>query len=93
MFETLIFFGVVVLTQIIKKHVAPKWGDTGVHILTFVLALVGVGVYQYATANPAFMEVLMQALNYLALAVAVYEIILKKIGFKSTKEQSQGDMR
>lgn len=93
MFETLIFFGVVVLTQIIKKYVAPKFGDTGVHILTFVLALVGVGIYQYATANPDFMAVLMQALNYLALAVAVYEIILKKIGFRSSSRQLEGDMR
>lgn len=93
MFETLIFFGVVVLTQITKKYIVPKWGATGLHIFTFALALVGVGIYQYATANPEFMEVLLYALNYLALAVAVYEIILKKLGVKSTEEKLAEDNR
>lgn len=93
MFESLIFIGVVILTQFVKKYVSPRFGDTGVHVVTFVVALVGLGIYQYATANPAFMELLMEALSFLAGAVAVYEIILKKIGFKSSTQQIEGDLR
>ena len=93
MFETLIFFGVLILTQVTKKYVFPAFGATGVHVLTFVIALIGVGVYQYATANPAFMDILVQALNYLAGAVAVYEVILKKIGAQSVSAQIESDMR
>ena len=35
MFETLIFAGTVFLTQVVKKYVYPKFGATGVHIVTF----------------------------------------------------------
>lgn len=87
MYESLILLGVVVLTQLIKKYVYPKFGDTGVHVLTFVLALIGVGVYQYALHHVEFKELLIQALNFLVLAVAIYEVILKKIGFKSAPEK------
>jgi hypothetical protein len=93
MFETLIFFGVLLLTQVTKKYIFPTFGSTGVHVLTFVIALIGVGMYQYATANPGFMAVLMESLQYLAGAVAVYEIILKKIGVKSVSSQIESDMR
>lgn len=87
MYESLILLGVIILTQFIKKYVYPKFGDTGVHVLTFVLALIGVGVYQYAAHNVEFKELLIQALNFLVLAVAIYEVILKKIGFKSAPEK------
>jgi len=86
MFETLIFVGVVLLTQVVKGYVYPKWGNTGVHVLTFAISLVGLGIYQYAVANPSFMELLVDALQFLAGAIALYEVILKKIGFNSAPE-------
>lgn len=93
MFESLIFVGVILLTQIIKKYVYPMWGDTGVHALIFILSLIGLGVYEYAQYNPEFMDVLVWALGYLAGAVALYEVILKKIGFKSSTTQLEDDQR
>lgn len=93
MFESLIFVGVVLVTQFIKKYVYPKWGDTGVHVLIFTLSLIGLGVYEYAQYNPAFMDVLVWSLGYLAGAVALYEVILKKIGFKSSTTQLEDDQR
>lgn len=91
MFEVVIFFGVVLLTQLIKKYVFPKFGDTGVHILTFVLAAIGVGIYQVAMQNPDVMDWIIKAIQYLALAITVYEVILSKIGFNSAKKQIQND--
>lgn len=79
--------GTLLLTQIVKKYVYPKFGSTGVHILTFIIAAIGVGIQQYAQTNVEFKELLLQGLNYLVLAVAVYEVILKKIGFKSAQEK------
>lgn len=87
MYEVLILLGTLLLTQFVKKYVYPKFGSTGVHILTFVIATIGVGIYQYAQTNIEFKELLLAGLNYLVVAVAVYEVILKKIGFKSAQEK------
>lgn len=86
MYETIIFIAVVGLTQFIKKYVHPKFGNTGVHVLTFVLALIGVGIYQATISYPNFGLIVTDALTYLVSTVAIYEIILKKVGFKSSKE-------
>jgi len=93
MYATLIFIGTVLLTQIVKKHVFPRFGATGVHALTFTIALVGLGIYEYAQINPAFMDVIVWALGYLAGAVAIYEVILKKIGMPSATTQLENDQR
>ncbi len=85
MYETIIFMAVVLLTQFIKGTVFPRFGKTGVHIVTFTIAVIGLGIYQWAQADASVMEILMQALQFLAGAIAVYEIILSKIGFKDTK--------
>ena len=93
MFETLIFAGTVLFTQAVKKYIYPRFGGTGVHIATFTVALVGLGVYQYAQINPSFMEALVWALGYLAGAIAIYEVILKKIGFQSSATLLENDQR
>jgi len=87
MYESLILIGIVILTQITKRYVYPKFGSFGIHALTFILALIGVGVYQYAQANVDFKEILMQALNFLVVAVAVYEVILKRLGVESVTKK------
>lgn len=93
MYQTLIFFGVVILTQAVKKFIYPRFGATGVHVTTFALALIGLGVYEYAQYNPQFMDALVWALGYLSGAVALYEVILKRIGFKSSAELLENDLR
>lgn len=83
MYEIIIGTGVIILTQIIKNKVYPKYGTTGVHILTFTLALIGVAIYRYAMSDPYIYDLIREALQYLALSITIYEVILKKIGFKS----------
>lgn len=85
MYETLIFIAVVLLTQFIKAFVYPRFGKTGVHMLTFVIALVGLGIYQWAQADPSVMEWLVRAGQFLVGTIALYEVILSRIGFSDTK--------
>lgn len=79
--ELLIAFGVNVLTSFIKGWVKPKFGNLGVHAVVFVLAVAGVFGWEYISAVPAWKEVALSALETLAYAVAIYEVILKRIGF------------
>lgn len=85
MYETLIFVAVVLLTQFIKATVYPKFGKTGVHVLTFSLALIGLGIYQWAQADPSVMDWLVRAGQFLVGTIALYEVILSKVGFNDTK--------
>lgn len=89
MFETVIVFAIVIFTQLTKGFIYPKFGNTGVHVAAFIVAMIGVGIYQIALSNPSIMEWVLSALTYLALAISIYEIILSKIGFTSAKEQTE----
>jgi len=86
MYEIIIATGVIVLTQLIKNKVYPRFGTTGVHILIFTLSAIGVVIYQFTLVDPSFAGIVTQALGYLATAITVYEVILKKIGFKTAKD-------
>lgn len=86
MFEAVIILSVTVLSQLMKKYVYPKYGKTGVHVVTFVLALVFSGMYYATQSNPEFLEIMLSAGKVLVYAVGVYEVILKRIGFQSGKE-------
>lgn len=82
MYELLIVAGTVLLTQITKKYIYPRYGSTGVHVFAFLIALFGVAIYQYSLYNEVFANAMNYALKFLLISVAVYEIILKRIGFK-----------
>jgi heme A synthase len=79
--EALIIIAISLATSILKKFIVPKFGEIGVHITIFLIALIGTGVYTYGSANPSFMEVIQSALAFLIATVGVYEILLKKINF------------
>ncbi len=73
-------FGIIVLTNLLKKFIKPKFGNTGIHIFTFflcVLYTVGLGLYYHM---PGFKELVLEALSYLAICIATYEVVLKKLG-------------
>lgn len=78
MIATLIVLGMLVLTQIVKQFIAPKWGDTGVHIFIGVVALIIVVVQALVTYYPGFGALLLEAGKYLLATVGTYEVILKK---------------
>lgn len=86
MYEALIVLGIVVLTQVIKRYVQPKFGTIGVHVLVLVLALIGVAIYNQTLADPNFAEFVTKTLQYLASAIAAYEVIIKRLGFSSFKD-------
>lgn len=79
--ELLIAFGITLLTQLIKKFVYPKFGSYGVHALIFILSLAGVSVYYFVYTIPEWQVIIQKAIQTLAYSVAIYEIILKKVGF------------
>ena len=79
--ELLIAFGVTLLTQFVKGFVFKRWGAYGVYAVVFALALGGTVVYQYVYSIPEWKVIITHALETLAYAVALYEVILSKIGF------------
>lgn len=88
MFETLSIVGLVVLGQITKKFILPRWGNTGLQVFLFVVAMGVVGVKSAMTVYPGLKEVLIQAGTYLAGAIALYEVLVSKIGDAIKGEQS-----
>lgn len=80
MLETsLIVFGIFVLTQIVKRFIAPKFGPTGIHIFVFIVSLIVVGVQVATSYYPGLGEVLLMAGKYLAATLALYEIVWKRL--------------
>lgn len=78
MFTTLSVLGINVLAQLSKKLV-EKYGETAVHAMIFILAVVIVGIKAFIDGNPQYKAILVQAGVILGSAVALYEILLKKI--------------
>lgn len=81
MYTTLIVLSIVVLTQVTKQYIYPKWGNTGVHAFIFILGIIGAGIYEYAIYNNVFHDIIIKGLDLMLLAVGIYETILSKIGF------------
>ncbi len=79
MWTTLSILGLNALTGLCKKWIKPKWGEVGVHAFIFVIALIGTGIYQLYTKSFEVKMLIEQSAVYLMAAVALYEIILKKI--------------
>ena len=79
MFTTLSVLGVFILTEICKKYIKPKFGDTGIHIFAFLVALVIVLVKGFATTYPTFGAMLITAGQYLIGSLALYKIIVKPL--------------
>ena len=77
--ESLLFGAIITaLTQILKKWIKPKFGTAGVLIVVIILSAVVALVRWYSQFLPA--EFIQSVLQIVAYAVAVYEIIVKRIG-------------
>jgi hypothetical protein len=85
--EILIAFVANLFAQFVKGYVAKKWGDYGVYAVVFIVALIGTVIYKYVYTIPEWQVIITNALETLAYSVAMYEVILKRIGFadKRTK--------
>lgn len=78
MFTTLSILGINILTQL-SKRLVERYGKTAVHALIFILAVIIVTINSLVEGNPEYLAILKQAGTILAGAVALYEILLKKI--------------
>lgn len=74
-------FALSLLTQFVKNIVFPKYGATGVHILMFILACLGVVCVGLYTSMPSVAKIIEEGLALLASAIAMYEVLLSKLGF------------
>lgn len=79
MLTGIVIFGTLLLTQVVKKYIQPKFGATGVHVFIFGVAAIYTLICAIAAQEPSFMEFLQKALSFLAATIASYEILLKKI--------------
>lgn len=86
-YEALAVIALGLFAQFVKKYVYPAAGSAGVHGLVFMVALVGVGVWQAAQSDPSIMIMLRDAGAYLLATVGLYEVIMKRIGFKSIRSE------
>lgn len=85
--ELLIAFVANIFAQFVKDYVAKKFGDFGVYAVVFAIALIGVVIYKYVYSIPEWQVIITNALETLAYSVAMYEVILKRIGFASKSEK------
>lgn len=74
-----IVFAVNVLSSILKRVVAPKWGTFGTQVVVFVLALIGALYFTLQGSFPGIVDWVKQGLQIFALAVTLYEVILSRI--------------
>jgi len=76
--EVLLYsFLLMLLTQIVKRWIQPKFGSIGVHLFVLLIAIVIASVQWYAQYLPQyFLETI---LSIYALAVGWYEILIKRL--------------
>jgi hypothetical protein len=85
--EILITFGINFLSQVLKKYVAPKYGENGVQFTVFLLACLASAGYIAYQKIQGFKEFITFAGAFFIVAIAFYETIFKKINaVKSTKQ-------
>lgn len=68
------------MVQIVKRYIKPKWGEVGIHVFTFTVSLVVIVAVQIVNAHPELMQAISYAGQLLVAAVALYEVIWKRIG-------------
>lgn len=87
MTEILIGFAINFLSQVLKKYVAPKWGEDGVQFTVFLLACVASGIYVAYKHIPSFANFSSGIMIFFSLSIASYETIWKKLStVKSTAQ-------
>lgn len=78
--EVLIALGIMLVAQVTKKWITPKWGPTGVHVVVFLLALIVTAVQFWANNDAQVMAILKQAGVLLVATVGTYHVIFEKLG-------------
>lgn len=85
--EIIIGIAINFLSQILKKYVAPKYGEDGVQFSVFLLACIASGLFIAYKNIPSFENFVLAATIFFGTAVTFYEVLWKKLKWvKSTKE-------
>lgn len=84
MFTTLTIIGLLILGQITKKYIIPKYGNHGLYVFLFVIALIINGVRAAMTYWPGFATIVLAAGTFLVSTVGIYEVIFNKMGLNIT---------
>lgn len=80
MFTVLSVIGILIVTQLVKSKIMPKYGATGVHVFIFAIAIIVCAVQLLMTRNASFAAVVIEAGKFLVATVGVYEVIFSKLG-------------
>lgn len=85
--ELLITLGINAISQLLKKYVAPKYGENGVQVAVFLVACLATAGYFAYKKIEGFKEFIMYVSAFFASSMVFYELIWKKLSIvKSTKE-------
>lgn len=78
-----IAFFTSIFTEFVKPWLKNKFGNKGIYIFLFVVAGIGTFIYQYLYQIAYWQEIITKALEALAYAIALYEVLLKKLDLSS----------
>jgi len=85
--EILITFGINFLSQVLKKYIAPKYGEDGVQVAVFLIACLATAGYLAYQNIAGFKEFIVYASAFFGSSMVFYEVLWKKLRVvKSTKE-------
>lgn len=90
--EIIITFGINFLSQVLKKYVAPKYGETGVQFTVFLLACLASAGYTAYHKIEGFKEFIAMAGAFFIVAITFYEIAFKKINAVKSTEQYEREI-
>lgn len=79
MFTPLTIIGLLILGQISKKYILPKYGNHGLYAFLFLIALIINGTHEAMTHFPGFGSLIMQAGTFLVSTIGIYEVIFNKM--------------
>ena len=85
--EIFIGLGINVVSQLLKKHIAPKYGETGVQFTVFLMACIVAGFYIVYKTYPSVENFVAAVVVFFGMAITFYEVLWKKFKVvKSTDE-------
>jgi len=76
-----LIFAINILTSVIKRWIAPKYGKVGVQVFVFLLAGIAAVYHIYAKNIPGVVEFISSAIAFFSLAVTSYEVIWSHVPF------------
>ena len=79
MFPLLSTVGILLLGQLTKKYIIPKFGKYGFYAFLFIVAIVANAVYAAMTVWPSFGALLVEAGKFLTSSIGLYEIFLNDV--------------